>query len=167
MLIRRADSNDLQRITEILNQAINWGLANAYTQQFTPEDRKEWFDVHSGEHYFILVAVLNNRVEGYLSVSPYREGRQAFEHTAEVTYYVDFDHHREGIASRLLEVALAHCRNSSIDILLAFLYDENKTSVSFLQKHGFDKWGLLPGAAKVGDKVYDHAIYGKQIANKK
>ena len=166
MLIRKATPEDLPRITDILNQAIDWGLANAYTKKFTAEERKDWLQAHTGEHYFVIVAVIDNRVEGYLSVSPYREGRQAFWHTAEVSYYVDFDHHRTGIASRMLEVAKTYCRNSAIDILLAFLYDKNKTSISFLKKHSFERWGLLPGAAKVNNDAYDHAIYGKKLTNK-
>jgi phosphinothricin acetyltransferase len=166
MRIRKATHNDLQRITDIFNQAIKWGRANAYTSTFKPEERKDWLEEHLGSKYIVLVAELNNRVEGFLDLSPYRAGRQAFERTAEVSYYVDFDHHREGIASALLEVAFGHCRNSGIEVLLAFLYDRNKTSVSFLKKHGFEKWGLFPGTARTGDDVYDHAVYGKQLKRK-
>jgi phosphinothricin acetyltransferase len=163
--IRSASYQDLPRITEILNQAISWGKANAYTELFKTEDRKDWLLKHSGDTFTVFVAELNNRVEAYLSISPYREGRQAFRHTAEVSYYVDFDHHRKGIATALMEEALDYCRKAHIDILLAFLYDHNKTSVSFLEKHGFKRWGLLPAAARVGSKRFDHAIYGIQLIN--
>lgn len=166
ILVRKAAIGDLPRITEILNQAIEWKRANAFTEKFDHRERQEWFDSHSGDKYVVLVALMDNEVSGYLHLSPYREGRQAFEQTAEVSYYVDFAHHRKGIASALIEAAFVHCLKADIRVLLAFLYDRNEGSVAFLRRYGFEQWGLLPRTARVDGEVYDHAIFGKHVKGK-
>ena len=168
--IRRPDYNviiaqieDLTRITEILNQAIEWGNANAYTEVFNTGDRIEWFYEHADGKYAIFVVKENNNVVGYLNIDPYRKGRQAFKYTAEVSYYVDFNHHRKGIASALMNHAFDHCINNKIKNLVAFLYGHNESSIIFLKKFGFKQWGLLPGAASIVENDFDHVVYGKKI----
>jgi L-amino acid N-acyltransferase len=161
--VTEAHQIDLKRITEILNQAIIWGNANAYTETFNENERMAWFNMHTDGRYNIFVAKHNDRVVGYLSISPYRKGRQAFQNTAEVSYYVDFDYHNKGIASLLMQHAFKYCQENNLKILLAFLYGHNEQSISFLKKFEFKKWGLLPGAAIVNGKKFDHVIYGKRI----
>jgi len=162
--VTEAHQIDLKRITEILNQAILWGQTNAFTQTFCEEDRLDWFNNHTDGRYRIFVAKQNDQVIAYLSLSPYRKGRQAFLNTAEVSYYVDFNHHKKGIASLLMQHAFDYCRENNFTTLLAFLYGHNKQSISFLKKFDFEEWGLLPGVAIVNGKNFDHVIYGKRIA---
>jgi len=161
--IRRAKLADNVRITDILNQAILAGNATAILNTFEPEDRLEWLQEHSGEKYVVFVAELDNKVVGWLSLSPYRKGRQAFNHLAEITYYIDYDHHRKGIAAALYEKAVEHCVTYGIEMLVAFLYADNQASVHMLEKLGFEKWGLFPGAIRVHNKDLDHVIYGIRL----
>lgn len=163
MLIRKATSGDLGAITQILNQAIRQGSANAFTKEFKPEERTKWLNAHLRDKYIVFVAEIEKRIVGYLNISPYREGRQAFKYTAEVSYYVDFDCHRSGIATKLMEKAFDHCEQNEIKTLLAFLYDHNQTSISFLKKCGFEKWGLFPRSAVVNNEEFDHVVYGKRV----
>lgn len=158
-----AQLSDLKRITEILNQAIEWGNANAYNEIFSVQDRMEWFNAHADGRYIIFVAKNKNEIVGFLTLSLYRKGRQAFSNTAEVSYYVDFDHHRKGIASALMEHAFDHCLKVEFKTLLAFLYGHNEQSIKFLKKYGFERWGLFPDTAIVEGKFYDHVVYGKHL----
>jgi len=158
-----AKPNDLDDITKILNQAINWGNANAYTKELGSEDRYEWFKEHMEGKYTVYVYKEGETVLGYLSIGAYRKGRGAFRHTAEVSYYVGFTHHRKGIASKLMLKAFEHCKEKEIKTLLAFLYSHNKTSIDFMKRFGFEQWGLFPKTAEVNGQKYDHVIYGKKI----
>ncbi len=158
-----AKPNDLDDITKILNQAINWGNANAYTKELRSEDRYKWFNEHMKGKYAVYVYKEGETVLGYLSIGPYRKGRGAFRNTAEVSYYVDFTHHRKGIVSKLMLKAFEHCKEKEIKTLLAFLYSHNKTSIDFMKRFGFEQWGLFPRTAKSKGKEFDHVVYGKRI----
>jgi len=117
MNIRIARDKDLEAIVEIYNQAIAVGQKTADTTAVSIENRKAWFEEHKPNKYPILVAERDDSIIGYLTVSAYRPGRMALRHTAEVSYYVHFDHHRQGIASSLLEHAIAMCPSLQIKTL--------------------------------------------------
>jgi phosphinothricin acetyltransferase len=163
MKIRKATLTDNVRVTEILNQAIEAGNATAILETFKPEDRLEWLHEHLGEKYVVYVAEMDGQIVGWLSLSPYRKGRQAFKHLAEITYYIDYAYHRKGIARALYEKALGHCRRHEIKDLVAFLYADNKASVDMLKNLGFSQWGLFPNTIYIHHKMLDHVIYGKHL----
>lgn len=161
--IRKASIVDNIRITEILNQAIEAGNATAILETYKPEERIAWLQEHMGEKYLVFIAELDGQVAGWLSLSPYRIGRQAFDHLAEITYYIDYAFHRKGVARALYEKALEHCKQQGVEMLVAFLYADNQASVKMLEKLGFEQWGLFPGAIRVIGNDLDHVIYGKKL----
>lgn len=161
--ITLASPENLETITRILNQAIEWGDANAYTHTFRSEDRLNWFHENMQGKFAVYIYKEKGEVLGYLAISPYRAGRESFYYTAEVSYYVDFKHHREGIGSALMQKAFEHCRKHQIKTLLAFLYSHNEKSIKFLRKFGFDQWGFFPETAEVNDKKFHHVVYGKKL----
>lgn len=165
MKIRKAILDDNVRITEILNQAITAGNATAILDTFKPDERLDWLQEHMGDKYMIYVAEIKGDVVGWLSLSPYRKGRQAFGHLAEITYYIDYNHHRKGIAMALYKKALQHCIKHGIEKLIAFLYADNKASVRMLETLGFKQWGLFPGTIRVKGNDLDHVIYGINLKN--
>jgi phosphinothricin acetyltransferase len=163
MLIRIAKLEDIPAITRILNESIRWGKATAIRKEVSEENRREWFTQHSTKLYAVFVAEIEGEVVGYLSVGPYRKGRQAFRHVAEVSYFVDFNHHRKGIAKALLETAFSHCKKNQVHNLLAFLMEHNEGSIQFLLKSGFELWGRFPNTLLIDGVEYDHLIYGKKL----
>ena len=163
LTIRKAKPNDIIRITEILNQAIIAGKATAITETLKPEERLEWLNKHLDGKYTIYVAEIDGFVVGWLSLSPYRKGRQAFKRLAEITYYIDYDHHRKGVANALFKKAFEHCKQYNINSLIAFLYAENTASITLLKKFGFERWGLFPKTICIDDKELDHVIYGVRL----
>ncbi len=162
-IIRPAAESDLEAITEIYNQAILTGKATGHTELQNAKDKLPWFRSHSVEKYPLLVAETSDRIAGWLSLSPYREGREAFSFTAEVSYYVHRDFQRRGIASMLMEKAFAHGRKSGIHTLVAFLLAHNIPSIAFLKKFGFTLCGTLPKIAHINGREFDHVFYGKRL----
>ena len=163
MTIRKAIPADLEEITAILNQAINWGKATAIRETLTSNGRIKWYNTHDTDLYKVFVAEEKSKIIGYLSIGPYRRGRQAFSHTAEVSYFVDFNFHRKGIASHLMASAFQHCHQQQIKNLIAFLMADNEPSINFMKSIGFELWGLFPKTLSIDGQEYDHAIYGKRI----
>ena len=161
--IRLATSSDLGALVEIYNQAILAGNCTADTQTFSVDERRGWFEAHTADKYPILVAVQNNQVLGYLSLSAYREGRAAFAQTAEISYYIHFQHQRHGVASKLMQRALVLSPELGITTLIAMLLGSNSGSIGLLEKFGFKQWGKMPGIAKFDKVRLDHLFYGKHL----
>ncbi len=163
MNIRVAEFEDLETIVEIYNQAIAAGLKTADITPFSLDDRKSWFCDHTPDKYPILVAEEAGSVVGYLTISAYRPGRMALRHTAEVSYFVHFEHHSKGIASRLLQHAIDICPSLLIKNIFAVVVDSNRNSIRLLEKYGFEKWGYMPRVVEFDGIEYGHLLYGLRI----
>jgi len=163
ILIRTAKLADLEAIVEIYNQAIRAGQRTADTEPFTVEDRLDWFEAHTPDKYPLLVAVQDNKIIGYLTISSYREGRPAFLRTAEVSYYIHFQYHRKGVASLLMQRAIEVCLSLNIKTLIAMLLGSNNGSIALLKKFAFEQWGKMPQIAEFDTIKVDHLFYGKHL----
>lgn len=160
MKIVLAQRKDLDGIVDIYNQAIRAGRCTADTEPFSIEQRMAWFENHHPDKFPLLVAKEGNELLGYLTISPYREGRKAVQHTAEVSYYISYNHHCKGIASRLMSGALERCPSLKIKHLIAILVGSNQGSIGLLEKYGFELWGCFPNIVEFGDDRIDHLYYG-------
>ncbi|MCK5648127.1 MAG: N-acetyltransferase [Gammaproteobacteria bacterium] len=166
MNIRLAAFDDLDEIVEIYNQAIAAGLKTADTTPFLSKNRLEWFKQYTPEKYPLLVAVENNElIIGYLTLSAYRPGRAALQHTVEVSFYIHFKHHRKGIASQLLEHAIELCPSLQVKTLVAILIQNNHGSIKLLEQYGFKLWGCMPEIVEFNGNKYNHLYYGLHINN--
>ncbi|PTM10554.1 MAG: N-acetyltransferase [Bacteroidetes bacterium] len=157
--IRFANLNDLEAIVSILNQAISARI-NGLLQEESIESRTQWLQSFSQNNYPIYVAEINNKVVGYCYLSPYRAGRQAMSKIAEISYYIDYKHHKQGIASSLIQHAINDCTRIGKNSLLAVLLDINTPSISILEKFGFKKWGDFPNIIDLDGKICSQLIYG-------
>lgn len=163
MNIRIAKLEELEAIVEIYNQAISAGQKTADITPVTTDDRKNWFQAHNPDKYPILVAEKDNVIVGYLTISPYRTGRMALRHTAEVSCFVHFEYHRQGIASNLLQHAINMYPSLQIKTLFAILIDNNQASIELMEKYGFEKWGHMPRVAEFDGIEVGHLYYGLRI----
>jgi len=160
--IRFANSSDLAEIVIIFNQAVR-ARVNGSLQEETVESRSNWFNSFNQNNYPIYVAEQNNRVVGYCYLSPYRSGRQAMNKVAEISYYIDYNYHKQGIASALIEHTINDCQRVNKNSLLAILLDKNIPSISILEKFGFKKWGYYPDIIDLDDQICSQLIYGLKL----
>src|ERR1041384_7066132 len=147
MIIRLAQLDDLPVIVDIYNQSIPSHQSTGDMQPLQVEDKTTWFDEHHADKNPIFVAEVNGRVVGWCSLSAYRPGRAAFRFTREISYYIDFAHHRQGIATTLVAHSLAVCPSLQIKHVFAIVLEGNAASVNLLKKMGFEQWGYLPRVA--------------------
>lgn len=163
MNIRISKPEDLKAVVEIYNQAIAAGEKTADITPFSLDDRECWFSGHTPDKHPILVAEEAGSVVGYLTISAYRPGRMALRYTAEVSYFVHFDHHHKGIASSLLQYAINMCPSLQIKTLFAVVVNSNRNSIMLLEKYGFEKWGYMPRIVEFDGIEYGHLHYGLRI----
>lgn len=162
-MIQRATTEDLDRINAIYNQAVNDGLRTAHLSPLTLEERKEWFSEHQAEPFPVFVWKEKGDVLGWISISPYRAGREALDEVAEVSYYVDYRHHGMGIATELMDHAISFCRKQGFRILVAILISGNEASTGLLRKFGFEEYGRIPDGIRYEGTFRDHLYMGLKL----
>lgn len=160
MNIRKATIEDLEAINTIYNQAVVMKFCTAHLEPIAYEERVAWFFKHAQDQYPIYVVESDGQVSGWLSLSPYREKRQALSHVAEISYYVHNSFKGEGLGSRLMRFALERAPEYGFSTLIAILLSRNPASIALLNKFGFEEWGSMPGIARIGDEYADHLYYG-------
>jgi L-amino acid N-acyltransferase YncA len=161
--IRVARPGDLPALVAVYNQAVRAGFQTGDLAPVSVASRRGWLAAHPPERHPVYVAERDGVLAGWLSLSPYRPYRTALAHTAEVSYYVDAGHRRQGVATALLRHALASCDGLGIHVLLAFVLDVNAPSCRLLEREGYARWGHLPGVARFGDVACGHLIYGRRL----
>lgn len=162
-MISKAQEEHLQQIDAIYNQAVRDGLRTAHTQPLSREEREAWFRRHDDELYPIFVWLEEETVKGWLSVSPYRYGRDALDEVVEISYYVDYSNHGKGIASELMRHGIAYCKKNRFRILIAILISGNAESVGLLNKFGFKESGRIQRAVHYKDTYRDHVYMSLTI----
>ncbi len=165
-MIRRVAGQDLASLTEIYNQAIRSGRCTADTIPFTPAGRSDWLAKNENDRTPIYVYETAGSAVGYCYLSPYRPGRPALAGVAEISYYVDFAHHRRGIGRSLVAHTIAQARVLGYDHLVAILLGCNTASIALLKSFGFREWGCLPEVACIGGERFSHVYYGLDLRTK-
>ena len=160
---RFAQQKDLPSIVDIYNQAIRSGNATADTQEYALEDRIHWFKKYNPDSYPLYIATLNDKVIGYATLSPYRSGRKALAHVAEISYYLDYNFHSQGYGSALLNHVISDCSRLGKEHLIAILLDVNTKSIGILKKFNFEKWGYFPKIARINHQKIGQVIYGLSL----
>ncbi len=163
MHIRHAETKDIDQINEIYNQSVPSKTATAHLLPISLEETVNWFNQHNNTKYPIFVAEHEAKVIGWISLSPYRTGRQALRYTAEVSYYIHEEHQNTGIATYLLSYVIENCKTYKIKSLIAILMAHNTYSIKLLDKFNFEKWASLPNILDIDGKEYDHLYYGLRI----
>lgn len=161
MDIHRAKEADLTAIVNIYNQSIASRMATADTEPITVESRLDWYHNRSVSRP-LWVATTEDKIKGWLSFQNFY-GRPAYFHTAEVSIYVATEYHRQGIASQLLEKAIAFCPQLQLTTLLGFIFAHNQPSINLFQNYGFTQWGNLPDVAVLDNCDRSLLILGLKI----
>jgi L-amino acid N-acyltransferase YncA len=161
--IRPAEQKDLAAIVEIYNQAIETKISTAETILVTADEKQQWFDEHTDAKFPLIVAAYGNEITGWISLSPYRKGRQALQATAEISYYLHRNYFKKGIGSLLMQAMINKAISLGYKNLIAIIIDANEPSINLLKKFGFQQWGLMPGIVDMGNKKYNHGYYGRKL----
>jgi len=163
MDIRLAKKDDLEQINVIYNQAIMKGFCTAHLEEVDITHTALWFGTHDPKRFPVFVACEEDLVLGWISLSPYRQGRQALEHVGEVSYFVHEDHRGKGTGKSLMAHVLETAPSYGLDVLVAILLGDNDASIALLRKFNFELWGIMPGIARIGSRRSDHVYYGIEL----
>ena len=137
-IIRRAVAGDVAQIRSVAEES--W--AAAYAGIIDPEAQRralsKWYATEAleaaiaGPGGVFLVAQVGARVEGFIHVSPPRNGDAEL-----LRIYLAPDHARHGIGTRLLQAALSSCDPGEVARIAVAVADRNISGRAFYEKSGF------------------------------
>jgi L-amino acid N-acyltransferase YncA len=162
IMIRSATLTDIESITEIYNEAILEGGLTGDLEPLSADNRRDWYLDHQ-KPYAIFVKIVDAEVVGYVAISPYRKGRDAFSETCEISYYVAKKSQGQGLGKELVRHAIEYARRSDFTSMLALVLACNQRSIGFLLGFGFSVFGRLPNAARIDGEHVDHVYLSRSI----
>ena len=157
-----ARHEDLRRIVEIYNQIIPSRLATADLEPLITSDREAWFHNFTPTHPLWVVRSDTDEILGWVGLEPFY-GRPAYEHTAEVSIYIDQNARHQGLGSQALEFVIAQLPSLNVTALAAYIFGHNQPSLGLFKKFGFEQWGWLPAVAELDGQKRDLVIMGQRF----
>jgi phosphinothricin acetyltransferase len=162
MQIRDATIEDLPAIVAIYNTTITSRMVTADLETVSVESRMNWFRQHSPARRPLWVLEADRSVVGWFSYSSFY-GRPAYDATCEVSLYLAPEHRGKGLGTHLLQRGIEHAPTIGVSTLLGFIFGHNVPSIRLFEKHGFQRWGYLPGIAVLDGIKRDLAILGRGV----
>ncbi len=163
-MIRIATPADIDAVVAIYNQAIAGSFQTAFMQPLSVDARESWFNEHMNPAYPIFVYVIDEQVVGWLSIGPYRSGREALRFIVEISYYLDTEYQGRGIGSALLAHSILACKELGYKDLIAIILEKNTISIRLMKKFGFTQWAHLPAIADFNGIECGQVYYGLRLA---
>jgi L-amino acid N-acyltransferase YncA len=157
--IRDAREPDLPAIIKIYNAAIATRISTAQLDPVTLEERRNWLKEHSPNRHPFWVLEINDNIAGWLTLKSFLP-RGAYYDTAEVSVYVDKKFRGRGVGRGLLAEAINRAPALGINAIVGLIFAHNKLSLRLFEQVGFEKWGLLPGVARLDGVQRDLTIVG-------
>lgn len=163
---RLATRDDLPAIVEIYNSSIPGKTSTCDLEPVTVADRTPWFEASDPRTRPIWVgyeAGAPQTVTGYLSFDRFLNGRPGYDVTADIAVYLHPEHRGGGQGGHLLSDAVQHAPELGVRNLAASIFASNEASIRLFQRHGFQRWGLLPEVADLGGVVRDLVFMGRPV----
>src|SRR5438876_2547954 len=165
LTIRDAVEADLPAIIAIYNAAIATRIATAQLERVNIEEGHHWLSDHSTDGYPFWVAEIEGRVAGWLSFKRFLP-RCAYRGTAEISVYVDEKLRRRGVARRLVREAIARAPSLGLSALVGLIFGHNEPSLKLFEQLGFQRWGQLPGIARLENVERDLVVMGRHCPSR-
>ena len=157
--IRPATIDDIKKITDIYNDAIINTVATFDIEPKTIEQQKKWFRTH-GKKNPILVAILNENIIGFASLSKYSD-KSAYSDTAELSLYIKEENQGKGYGKILMDSIIKEGEKVGIHLVISRITQGNEKSVYLHKLAGFEHVGIYKEAGKKFGKLLDVYIMQK------
>jgi phosphinothricin acetyltransferase len=161
--IRPGTLDDLERLTEIYNHYVRESQATFDVEQFTPQQRRTWFDHYSGSgRHRLFVADDGGALLGYATTSPLRE-KPAYETSVESTIYLVPEATGRGVGTQLYAALLAAMEGEDVHRAYAGIAMPNDASVALHERFGFRQVGYFSEQGRKLGRYWDVAWYEKEL----
>ena len=154
--MRLATLDDAATIMAIYNTEVETQVSTFDLVARTLDEQRRWLAQRSGA-FSTVVAVFDDRVVGFASLSPYKE-RAAYRTTVEDSVYVSREHPRAGIGRTLMEHLIGIARDSGFHSIIARIEASGTASRALHEACGFELVGIEREVGRKFNRWLDVAI---------
>jgi len=151
--IRLAQESDVEVIRQIYNHYVRHSTCTYQLIEDTPEERLAWFRAHDDRHPATVFCV-SDEVVAWASLSPWNP-RGGYDLTAEVSFYVHHDWHRQGIGKALLADLIERAKAIGFHMLIGGASSEQTASIGLQESFGFVPVGTFSQVGRKFDQWLD------------
>ncbi|MBW2961039.1 GNAT family N-acetyltransferase [Mesonia aestuariivivens] len=162
ILIRQATIEDLPSILEIYNYHIQHTTVIYHYYQRSLAELKTWFKLQLKNNFPIIVAEFKGYVAGYGTYARFRP-HDAYLYCIEHSVYVTPEMQGKGIGKKLILELIDLAKKENYHTMVAGIDAENKFSIEFHQKLGFEKVGYLKQVGYKFDRWLDLVFLQLQL----
>jgi phosphinothricin acetyltransferase len=137
--VRLAQIRDAEAIRQIYNAEVQRSTVTFDLVPRSLAEQQVWLEARSGAHA-VVVAVAENEVVGFGSLSPYRD-RPAYSTSVEDSVYVRDDQRGTGVGRALLEELLKLATQHGFHTVLARIVGGHEASIALHRSLGFEVVG--------------------------
>ncbi len=154
--VRLATLDDAPAVMAIYNAEVESQVSTFDLVARTLDEQRRWLAQRSGA-FSTVVAVLDDEVVGFASLSPYKE-RAAYRTTVEDSVYVSRRHPRLGIGRTLMDHVIDIARDSGFHSIIARIEASGVASRALHEACGFELVGIEREVGRKFNRWLDVAI---------
>lgn len=163
LTFRHATEQDLPTIVEIYNSVIPGRMVTADTEPVSVESRRAWYHNHNPQKRPLYIISDGDTIIGWVSLESFY-GRPAYNHTAEVSIYLDEAARGKGYGKEILKTIIDQAPAFGVKSLLGYIFAHNEPSLKLFKSFGFEQWALFPNVAVLDGVERSLIIVGKRVA---
>ncbi|MDI9311457.1 MAG: GNAT family N-acetyltransferase [Limnohabitans sp.] len=152
--LRMAKENDMASVLEIVNYEIQNTTAIWDYDTRTLEEQLAILKEKQEKKFPFIIALKDEKIVGFGTYGSFRH-KIGYRFTVEHSVYVHKDYHGNGIGSLLLKELIELARNQKLHTMIGVIDSENKGSITFHQKLGFEIVGNIKQTGYKFDRWLD------------
>ncbi len=156
--VRDARNTDLAAIAEIYNYEVRTTTATFDTEIRDEDAVADWFRLHEGPMYPLVVAEEKGVIVGWASLSPWSP-RGAYSRTVEGSLFVAQSRRRRGIGAALTASMIERARAAGHRVVLARVETGNQPSRRLLIRGGFTPVGVMHAVGEKFGRILDIELF--------